>query len=170
MIRAGVWASVILGLLLILQTTLLAQLDLWGVRPSILLIVFVILASQNGGMVSQLVGFALGLAIDMITTAPLGYHAFIYALAGYLFGLGKGKVYFDPVVVPAIMAALATVFEATAGFFVSWVFGLGYPAQSFFQTGLIVQFLVNLAFSPVVFFLYNFLRQRFQDPRRGFDA
>jgi rod shape-determining protein MreD len=170
MIRTGLWASVVLGLLLLLQTTVLSYFSIAGVKPGVLLIVFVILASQNGGFVSQIVGFILGLALDMVTTAPLGYNAFQYALAGYLFGLGKGKVYYDPFVVPALVGLLATIYSAVAGFVLSEVFQLGFRGDTFFQVGLLVQLVVNLIAAPVIYFVYNFLKQRFQDPRRGFDG
>ncbi|MEI8092912.1 MAG: rod shape-determining protein MreD [Spirochaetales bacterium] len=170
MIRAGLWAILILAVLLLLQTTLMNLVVVAGVKPDILLIVFVVLASQNGGLVSQLVGFVLGLAIDIVTTAPLGYNAFQFALAGYLFGLGRGKVYYDPFIVPALMAVLATVYSSICGYLVSQVFQLGFPFQMYFQIGFVVQLLVNLVAAPVTFFLFNFLKQRFQDPRRGFDG
>ena len=91
-------------------------------------------------------------------------------LAGYLFGLGKGKVYYDPFVVPALVGLLATIYSAVAGFVLSEVFQLGFRGDTFFQVGLLVQLVVNLIAAPVIYFVYNFLKQRFQDPRRGFDG
>jgi rod shape-determining protein MreD len=168
MIRTILWALGILALLLLLQTTILSYLVVNGIKPDILLVVFVILATQNGSLVSQIVGFALGLAIDMVTSAPLGFHAFQFALAGYLFGLGSGNVYFDPLVMPALMGLLATVFTVVTSLTLNTVFLLGAPLSAFFNVGLLFQLLINVLLAPLIFWLYGWVREKFQDPRRGF--
>jgi rod shape-determining protein MreD len=168
MIRAILWALVILGGLLILQSTVLAPVALFGAKPQLLLLVFVVLATQNGSWASQIVGFVLGFAIDMVTTAPLGFHAFQFALAGYLFGLGSGKVYLDPVILPALLGLLATLFDTFSGFLLNTVFNLGQPITAFFNLSLLFQCLLNVILAPAVFLAYGWVKQRFQNPRRGF--
>lgn len=168
MMRSILWALGILGLLLLFQSTLLSYLVVAGVKPDLLLVVFVILAAQNGSFPSQIVGFILGLAIDMVTTAPLGFHAFEFSLAGYLFGLGSGKVYFDPLVMPAFLGFLATLYSVLASFALNTVFALGSPASAFFHVGVLFQLVLNLLLAPLVFWLYGWVRDKFQDPRRGF--
>ena len=168
MIRTILWALGILGVLLLLQTTLLSYLVVFGAKANILLVVFVILATQNGSFASQIVGFVFGLAIDTVTTSPLGYHAFLFSLAGYLFGLGSGKVYFDPLVMPVFLGFLATLFDTLGGLFLNTVFQLGQPLTSFFHLGALFQLVLNLLLAPVVFWLYGWVKEKFQDPRRGF--
>ena len=168
MIRAILWALGILGILLLLQTTLLSYLVVAGTKPDILLVVFVVLATLNGSFTSQIVGFLLGLALDMVSLAPLGFHAFLFSLAGYLFGLGKGKVYFDPLVMPALLGFLATAFYTVTGFLVSFVFRLGQPWNSWFHVGLLFQLVLNILLTPLVYWIQGWIREQFQNPRRGF--
>lgn len=168
MIRTILWALGILGVLLLLQTTVLSYLVVLGVKADILLVVFVVLATQNGSLASQIVGFVLGLAIDTVTTAPLGYHAFLYTSAGYLFGLGSGKVYFDPLVMPGLLGLLATLFQTVAGFLLNVVFRLGQPLSAYFHMGVVFQLVLNVLLAPLVFWLYGWVKEKFQDPRRGF--
>ena len=168
MIRTIVWALGILGTMLLLQTTVLSYFVIFGVKADILLIVFVVLASQNGSFPSQIVGFVLGLVIDTVTTAPLGYHAFLFSLAGYLFGLGSGKVYFDPLIMPMFLGFLATFFELIVGFLLNFVFQLGQPLSAFLHIGILIQLILNLLLSPVVFWLFGWTKEKFQNPRRGF--
>lgn len=168
MIRTILWALGILGVLLLLQTTLLSYAVFWGIKANILLVVFVVLATQNGSLPSQIVGFSLGLVMDMVTTAPLGFHAFLYALAGYLFGLGSGKVYFDPLVMPAFLGSLATVFDVLIRYLLNAAFQLGDPLSAFFNVGLLFQLILNMLLAPLVFWLSAWIKERFQDPRRGF--
>jgi len=168
MIRSILWALGILGILLLLQTTLLSYAVFWGIKANILLIVFVVLATQNGSFPSQIVGFVLGLVMDMVTTAPLGFHAFLYSLAGYLFGLGSGKVYFDPLVMPALLGFLATVFDVVTRYLLNTIFLLGDPLTAFFNIGLLVQLLLNMILAPLAFWFSAWVKERFQDPRRGF--
>jgi rod shape-determining protein MreD len=168
MIRSILWALGVLALLLLLQTTVLSSLVFWGIKANFLLIVFIVLATQNGSFASQIVGFCLGLVMDMVTTAPLGFHAFLYSLAGYLFGLGSGKVYFDPLAMPAFLGVLATVFDVVVRYLLSTVFRLGDPLSAFFNFGLLAQLVLNMVLAPLVFWLSAWLKDRFQDPRRGF--
>lgn len=170
MIRSILWALGILGALLLLQTTVLSYLVFWGVKANLLLIVFIVLATQNGSFVSQIVGFILGLAIDMVSTAPLGFHAFLYSLAGYLFGLGSGKVYFDPIIMPGFLGLLATIFETLVGLALNEVFRLGEPFLAFFHMGLFFQTLLNVLLGPIVFWLYGWMKDKVQDPRRSFNG
>jgi cell shape-determining protein MreD len=104
----------------------------------------------------------------MVTSAPLGFHAFQFALAGYLFGLGSGNVYFDPLVMPALMGFLATVFTVLTSFLLNAVFQLGSPISAFLNIGLLFQLLLNVLLAPLIFWLYGWAREKFQDPRRGF--
>jgi len=168
LIRAILWALGILGVLLLLQTTVLSYLVVFGVKADVIFIVFVILASQNGSFASQIVGFVLGLAIDAITASPLGYHAIVFSLGGYLFGLGSGKVYFDPLVIPGLMGLLATVYEVLTGFLVNEIFRLGQPLTAYFHMGVVFQLILNIILAPLVFWLYGWLREKFTNPRRGF--
>jgi len=168
MIRTILWALAILGALLLLQTTALSYLVFFGAKPDILWVVFVILAAVNGSFASQIVGFVLGLAVDFITTAPLGFHAFQFSLAGYLFGLGTGKVYFDPIVVPALVGLLASVLSVLSGFFLTAVFRLGDPVQAYLHWGTLIQLVLNVVVAPVIYWLYGWIREQFQDVRRGF--
>jgi len=168
MIRAIAWALAILAALLLLQSTLLGPLALFGVKLQLLLLVFLVLATQNGSWASQIVGFVIGFAIDMVTTAPLGFHAFQFALAGYLFGIGSGKVYLDPLVLPALLGLLATLYDTLSAFLLNTVFNLGQPVTAYFNLTLLFQGLFNAVLAPLVFLSYGWVKQRFQNPRRGF--
>ena len=168
MIRSIFWTLGILGVLLLLQTTVLSYLVVFGIKPNILLVVFVILATQNGSFVSQIVGFILGLVVDMVTTAPLGYHAFSFSLAGYLFGLGSGKVYFDPLMIPALVGLLVTIYDTLMGALINTVFLLGEPLSAHFHIGVLFQLILNLLMAPLAFWAYGWVKERFQNQRRGF--
>lgn len=168
MIRTILWALGILGILLLVQTTLLSYVVLWGAKPDILWIVFAILATQNGSFGSQIVGFVLGIAIDILTATPLGFHAFQFSLAGYLFGLGTGKVYFDPFIMPAVLGFVATLFPILSGTILTLIFRLGSPWDEYLHWGTLVQAAFNIVIAPVVYWLYGLLKEKLQDPRRGF--
>jgi len=167
-IRSALWALLILGLLLLFQTTVLSYLALWGIKPNVLFLVFVILATQNGSLVSQSVGFILGIIVDVVSLAPLGYHAFLFSLAGYLFGLGSGKVYFDPLFMPILLGLMATAYDSFGGLLLNLLFRLDQPISSFLHLGLLFQLFINLLMSPLIFWLYSWSKERFQNQRRGF--
>lgn len=170
MIRALLWMVGILFVILIVQTTLLNAIALWGTKPDILLLLFIILTIQNGSIPSLICGFAIGIILDVLAGTPVGYHSFVLTLFGYLFGLGKGKVFFDPIVVPLIMSIIATFFYTVSLFIVSGLFNLAHPFATFFNTSFMIQLLYNLVAAPIIYLIYNFLKQKFQNPRRGFDG
>ena len=168
MTRSFLWSLVMLGLTLLVQTTLLSYVSFAGVRPDILLVLFAVLAVHNGSFVSQLVGFVIGIALDVVSVSPLGFHALLYTLAGYTIGLGSGKVYFDPLVMPALLGIITTVYFSCAGFLLNALFRLGEPWSAFFNVGLLFQFVLNALATPLVFWIYGLVRERFKNPRRGF--
>ena len=168
MIRSIIWTLGILGLLLIFQSTVVSYFVFWSIKPNILLIVFVLLATQNGSFVSQTVGFLLGLMIDMVTNVPLGFHALQFCLAGYLFGLGSGKVFFDPLVMPTFLGFLATLYDIISRICINSIFHLGEPISSFINIGVLFQIILNMILAPIIFWLYSWLKDKFQNPKRGF--
>ena len=170
MIRTFFWAVGVLAIVLLLQTTLLNRIVLFGAKPDIVLIVFVLLATQYGSLVGQLAGFVVGIAIDVITVSPFGFHAFLFTVAGYVVGLGSGKVYLDPLIMPALLGLLSTLYLAFFGFVLNLIFRLGEPWSVYFNVGLIFQVGLNVVLAPLFFWIYGLVRERFQDKRRGFGA
>lgn len=168
--RSFFWSLVVLGALLVLQSTLLGGVIILQAKLNILWLVFIAICLQNGSIPGQLVGFILGLAVDSVTASPVGLHAFEFSLAGYLFGLGRGKIFFDAILMPALLGMIAVLFDVLTLFLLNFIFRLGLPVQSFFYWGVLAQMTMGAIFMPAIFWIYRWSREHFSHSRRGFSG
>jgi rod shape-determining protein MreD len=75
----------------VLQTTLFsAGLRIFGVAPDLGLVLTVGIAYYQGPDRGAAFGFAMGLALDLFLTTPLGLSALSFALVGYGIGVVEG--------------------------------------------------------------------------------
>ena len=100
----------LLGLVLvvIIQSTLLARLQVLGVCPNLLLVSTIawgLLHTVGEGVVW---GFAGGLGLDLITGMPLGTSSLAAMSACLLTGLGRNRVFGNNLWWPILIVALAT--------------------------------------------------------------
>ncbi|MGD0153316.1 MAG: rod shape-determining protein MreD [Thermacetogeniaceae bacterium] len=84
---------------LILQTTILPFLRIGGVMPDLLLVLVIFTALFYGSLAGGVVGFAVGLAQDLIGGPYLGLGALSIFLAGYLMGYLERRVNKDNLLV-----------------------------------------------------------------------
>jgi rod shape-determining protein MreD len=86
-------ASFVLFFTLVLQTTLFADLGVFGVRADVVLL-FAIAAGVVGGPNDGAIGgFAAGLGYDLLVVGtPVGLYALAYCLTGYVVGTLQGGV------------------------------------------------------------------------------
>lgn len=73
---------------LLLQTTLLNYVAIYGVIPNILIVFVVVTALVRGNIEGGVVGFFAGLAVDMMFGNLLGF----YALLGLYLGIAAGSI------------------------------------------------------------------------------
>ncbi len=83
-----VFYSFFILVLLVVQTTLLDYLSIYGVKPNIVIVFVIITALIRGNVEGSVVGFFAGLALDMLTGNLLG----LYALLGFYLGIAAGSI------------------------------------------------------------------------------
>jgi rod shape-determining protein MreD len=96
-------AVVVAGVLL--QTTVLGELRLAGVRPDVLVLSVVAVAMASGPVSGAAFGFTAGLVADLLFDLPVGVSALVYTAVG--FGVGVARVYnllLAPFVYPVVRA------------------------------------------------------------------
>lgn len=112
----GRTAAVILAAL-VLQVSLLSRFSYEGARPDVLLLLAVAAGFALGPERGAIVGFAAGMAFDVVLTTPLGLSALVYTLVGYGVGAASGGViraarWIGPAVVVAGSAAGVLLYAA----------------------------------------------------------
>jgi rod shape-determining protein MreD len=84
---------------LILQTTILPFWHIDGVMPNLLLVLVIFTALFYGSLTGGMVGFAVGLAQDLLGGHYLGLGALSCFFAGYLMGCLERRVNMDNILV-----------------------------------------------------------------------
>lgn len=121
-----------------------------GVTPDFALIILIFSSFQHGSFKAQTTGFISGIVHDLLSITPLGFHAFTRTLIGYLYGLFKGKLFLDPILVPMLLAAVGTFTKAVLGFFILSMFSQGH-ASVVFTPELGVEIGLNTLAAPFLF-------------------
>jgi rod shape-determining protein MreD len=122
---------------LLLQSTVFAQMKLFGVRPELLYLVTILIAILEGPGEGMVVGFAGGLAQDFLLNQPKGLTALTLTLLGYGVGLLRQYIVSPSPLLPTLLVAVSTaagvVFYEIVGFLLGQVnqpltFSLRVPA------------------------------------------
>ena len=145
---------ILLASVVVLQTTVLLPLHVRNARPDFTLLLLVFFAHQLGSFQGKFMGFTAGLLMDIIGMAPLGFHSFIYTVAGHFFGATKGKVFIDILTLPILMALLASILKLFISFLLTIFFEPNRLA-ALFTVSTLIELGLNAVISP---FLYAILR------------
>ena len=149
-----IFHTVIIVALTVIQSVVFAHGIIAGVTPDVALLVFVFSANQHGSQKAQTAGFITGIVQDVLSITPLGFHAFSRTLIGYIFGAFKGKIFVDPLLIPILIAVVATAIKAVLGYVILAIFS---PAQAaaVFSVDIAIELGLNAIVAP---FLYGLLK------------
>jgi rod shape-determining protein MreD len=130
-----------------------------GVIPDLSLIALLFTAVKNGSMEGQVVGFAGGIVEDLLSLNPLGTHALVKTVIGFVAGLLFGNFFIDSFLFPAILGAAATIAKALVLSLLSVLFPGHVTVYDFFARVVWIEALYNGLASPFVFLLLNLFRK-----------
>ena len=103
----------------VLQVGLFAELPVAGARADVMIVLGIAAGFVGGPDRGAIVGFAAGLAIDLILPTPLGLSAIVYTLVGYLAGRVSGTMprssWWLPAMTCAVGSAVGVVLYALVG-------------------------------------------------------
>ena len=83
--------AAILVVAVLVQSTVLAQVRLAGVRPDLLVLAVVAVAMASDATTGAVFGFVAGLVADLLFDLPVGVSALVYTAVG--FAVGTVRVY-----------------------------------------------------------------------------
>jgi rod shape-determining protein MreD len=90
-VSPGRLAAVVIGAL-VLQVSLFSRFSYDGARPDIMILLAVLAGFTMGSERGAIVGFASGLAFDLVLSTPFGLSALVYTIVGYGVGAATGGV------------------------------------------------------------------------------
>ena len=94
---------------LLLQTSVLARMRLFGVMPDFMLLLAVAAGITAGPIRGATLGFASGMLIDLFLPTPLGLSALVFTLVGYGVGVANTGVLRSAWYIPVLTAAGACI-------------------------------------------------------------
>lgn len=148
--RLGVFSAIMLAAVL-LQTTVLPQLTLFGAAPDLVLLVTISMGLLEGPIAGAATGVAGGLLEDLLLTAVTGLTALTYLLVGYTVGKIRPYVQSTSVLVPVAGIFVGTV--AAQLLYAALSVLLGGPASAMdrvIQTSMLMG-LYNAIIAPFVY-------------------
>jgi rod shape-determining protein MreD len=90
-VRRPLVLTAVLVVAVLIQSTVLAELRLAGVRPDLLVLAVVAVAMASDAATGAVFGFVTGLVADLLFDLPVGVSALVYTAAG--FAVGTVRVY-----------------------------------------------------------------------------
>ena len=100
----------VLFILLVLQTALFADLDFFGAKAEVVLLLPIAAGIAGGADRGAIVGFIAGLSLDLVVHGtPTGFFALGYTLTGYLVGMTQAGVLRAAWWIPVLTAFGGTV-------------------------------------------------------------
>jgi rod shape-determining protein MreD len=153
MILRSLLSLLIVSLLLVVQSTWLEVISIYGVKPDISLIVIIYIAFKNPGLQGQTVGFASGLLQDSISMSPLGLNAFIKTSVALIANLLSGKFYIDWLLMPGLFGFVSILLKALYLYFLSMFFGGKIIVYQLFSSTLWLEALYTAIASPIIFLI-----------------
>jgi rod shape-determining protein MreD len=135
----------------ILQNSLLANISIFGSKPSLPLALTVSIALFRGSFQGELFGFFSGLLCDLSSGGPfLGIQSLSLTLVGYFAGLLRRRFYSDSFITQLMSGFVATLVDKLIEFLVlSILLSDSYPR--FQLLGLSINAIVNSIITIIVF-------------------
>jgi rod shape-determining protein MreD len=108
---------------LVLQLSVVNRISIGGATADLLVVVAVAAGFVAGPERGAAVGFAAGLAFDLLLSTPLGLSALVYTVVGYVAGLVAANLIRDSRLTAFVLAALAAPAAMGAWVVIGALFG-----------------------------------------------
>jgi rod shape-determining protein MreD len=126
-----------------LQSTVLEHLEVFSIRPNLLLVLMVVISLLRPTSESAGMSLALGLTMDMLMGKTLGWYALLFFLVSIPISLINQKLYREKLLVLLSFGFVSTVVIETVFFLIMFLFK-GYEYLPFiFTTVVLPEALLN---------------------------
>jgi rod shape-determining protein MreD len=157
-LRTILVSTLLLGVAVLLQSTVLRWVALKGVKPDLALILLVFVAVRRGSMSAQVSGFLAGMLEDILSLSPVGFNALLRTVLGFFYGLAAGSIFVDPVLMPVLLVLVATILKGLASSLLVVVFRVPAPGFQIFAGPLWIEVGYNAVLAPFLFAALRLLR------------
>jgi rod shape-determining protein MreD len=153
-------ASALLFFVVVVQLSVMANVNIFGGHPNLLLVALVSVSLLRGAIFGAVAGFSAGLLADTGVFGTLGFTALLLTLAGYWTGRYGETTGRDRAHAPLLSIAVITLLYQIAALVLRFMLGEHAPAQHILAT-LGPTVLLNLGLTiPVYALTRRLLRPR----------
>jgi rod shape-determining protein MreD len=151
MTRRVLALGVVIVTALVLQSTVFAELRLFGVRPELLFLVTIVVALMGGPNEGAVVGFASGMAQDFMLNQPKGITALTLTLVGYAVGMTRQYIVSQSPLVPTAMVFVGTAVGMIFYEVVSYLLGAFDATTTFGLRVALLTAVYNAVLTPIAY-------------------
>jgi len=145
-------AAVLLFLVVVVQLSIMANVEILGGHPNLLLVSLVCVALLRGAIFGAVAGFSAGLLADTGVFGTLGFTALLLTLAGYWTGRYGETTGRDRAHAPLLSVAVITILYQVAALVLRFMLGEHAPA-GVVLAALVPTILLNLILTVPVYAL-----------------
>ena len=114
--------SIIVLFNFVVQTTILQYIAIFGIMPNTALILIVAYAVLRGDVEACIMGFFAGILHDIFYAEFIGFHALLFALAGFLCGKPFRDFFKENYLLPIVLTFIGMVAHETIFFIIIFAF------------------------------------------------
>jgi len=151
MTRRVLALGVVIVTALVLQSTVFAELRLFGVRPELLFLVTIVVALMGGPNEGAVVGFASGMAQDFMLNQPKGITALTLTLVGYAVGMTRQYIVSQSPLVPTAMVFVGPAVGMIFYEVVSYLLGAFDATTTFGLRVALLTAVYNAVLTPIAY-------------------
>jgi rod shape-determining protein MreD len=136
----------------ILQTSLIAKVSIFGSKASLPLALTVSVALMKGSFHGEITGFFSGLLCDLSSGSPfIGIQTLSQVLVGYFTGLMRVRFYSESIVTQSIFGFSATLIDKLISLLILTVLLSGFPSPRLQPQVLLLTAIINSLLTIIVF-------------------
>jgi rod shape-determining protein MreD len=156
-------ARILFALLLVFaalsQATIMPSLHVIEVLPDVTLVMLLVWSALRGLKEGLVWAFGLGLFIDILALDPLGTNALALLGVALLGGLASRRFFHSTLVIPILLAVVATIVHALVLLLLRSGEGSGLPVSSVIRL-IFLQSLLNSMFVPPLYLIAGWMERK----------
>ena len=150
--RATLVTLGLMAVAVLLNSTLTHFVAIRDTTPDTVLILLLFLAVRRGAMPGQVTGFAVGVAEDLASVAPLGFHALLRTVVGFGAGLLHGYLLLDPLLMPFLLVTGVAIVKGLLASLVAAIFRVPIDV-GMLDAGFWIEVVYTGVLAPPLFYL-----------------
>ncbi len=148
-----IFYTILIFIFVTTQATFLNTIDIFGIKPNLIIVLIVSISLLEGRGYGALVGFFAGLCLDSVVGVALGYQALIGMLLGIALGNINKRFFKENIFVMLICTFISTILYESAVIVISYGLGLRVNYIETLKNIILPEAVVNSILAVFIFVL-----------------